>query len=78
MVTHRTDELIDKARGVNGFLMIERAGPSRAIDSALFERTHQPYGTRAIEPDPCVQRLASHGPGRRAVLPPTGRHRQTN
>lgn len=37
-------ELIDKARGVNQrLLMIERAGQSCAIGSALFERIHQPY-----------------------------------
>jgi hypothetical protein len=37
-------ELIDKARGVNRrLLMIERAGQSCAIGSALFERIHQPY-----------------------------------
>jgi hypothetical protein len=37
-------ELIAKARGVNGrLLMIERAGQGCAIGSALFERIHQPY-----------------------------------
>jgi hypothetical protein len=37
-------ELIDKARGVNRrLLMIERAGQSCAIGSALFERIHQPH-----------------------------------
>jgi len=37
-------ELIDKARQVNHrLLMIERAGQSCAIGSALFERIHQPY-----------------------------------
>jgi len=37
-------ELIEKARGVNQrLLMIERAGQSCAIGSALFERIHQPY-----------------------------------
>jgi hypothetical protein len=37
-------ELIDKARQVNQrLLMIERAGQSTAIGSALFERIHQPY-----------------------------------
>ena len=37
-------ELIDKARGVNQrLLMIERAGQSCAIGSALFERIHQPF-----------------------------------
>jgi hypothetical protein len=37
-------ELIDKARAVNQrLLMIERAGQSCAIGSALFERIHQPY-----------------------------------
>jgi hypothetical protein len=37
-------ELIDKARGVNRrLLMIEQAGHSCAIGSALFERIHQPY-----------------------------------
>ena len=37
-------ELIDKARQVNQrLLMIEQAGQSCAIGSALFERIHQPY-----------------------------------
>jgi hypothetical protein len=37
-------ELIDRARGVNQrLLMIERAGQSCAIGSALFERIHTPY-----------------------------------
>ncbi len=37
-------ELIDKARAINErLLMIERAGQSCAIGSALFERIHQPY-----------------------------------
>jgi hypothetical protein len=37
-------ELVDKARAVNHrLLMIERAGQSCAIGSALFERIHQPY-----------------------------------
>ena len=37
-------ELVDKARHVNRrLLMIERAGQSCAIGSALFERIHQPY-----------------------------------
>ena len=37
-------ELIDKARAVNRrLLMIEQAGQSCAIGSALFERIHQPY-----------------------------------
>ncbi len=37
-------ELVDKARRVNRrLLMIERAGQSCAIGSALFERIHQPY-----------------------------------
>ena len=37
-------ELIDKARAVNQrLLIIERAGQSCAIGSALFERIHQPY-----------------------------------
>jgi hypothetical protein len=37
-------ELIDKARAINQrLLMIERAGQSCAIGSALFERIHQPY-----------------------------------
>jgi hypothetical protein len=37
-------ELIDKARQVNQrLLMIERAGQSCAIGSALYERIHQPY-----------------------------------
>jgi hypothetical protein len=39
-------ELIAKARRVNTrLLMIERAGQSCAIGSALFERIHQPYAT---------------------------------
>jgi hypothetical protein len=37
-------ELVEKARGVNQrLLMIEQAGQSCAIGSALFERIHQPY-----------------------------------
>lgn len=37
-------ELVAKARGVNGrLLMIERAGQGCAIGSVLFERIHQPY-----------------------------------
>jgi hypothetical protein len=37
-------ELVAKARQVNRrLLMIERAGQSCAIGSALFERIHQPY-----------------------------------
>ena len=41
---HHLPELIDKARAVNQrLLMIERAGQSCAIGSALFERIHQPY-----------------------------------
>jgi hypothetical protein len=40
----RLPELIDKARQVNQrLLMIEQAGQSCAIGSALFERIHQPY-----------------------------------
>ena len=41
---HNLPELIDKARTVNQrLLMIERAGQSCAIGSALFERIHMPY-----------------------------------
>jgi hypothetical protein len=41
---HNLPQLIDKARRVNQrLLMIERAGQSCAIGSALFERIHQPY-----------------------------------
>ncbi len=41
---HHLPELIDKARGVNQrLLMIEKAGQSCAIGSALYERIHQPY-----------------------------------
>jgi hypothetical protein len=41
---HNLPELIAKARGINQrLLMIERAGQSCAIGSALFERIHQPY-----------------------------------
>jgi hypothetical protein len=41
---HHLPELVDKARGVNHrLLMIERAGQSCAIGTALFERIHQPY-----------------------------------
>ena len=37
-------ELVDKAKQVNSrLLMIERAGQSCAIGSALYERIHQPY-----------------------------------
>ncbi len=40
---HNLPQLIDKARAVNQrLLMIERAGQSCAIGSALFERIHQP------------------------------------
>src|SRR5450755_20104 len=40
---HNLPELIDKARAVNQrLLMIERAGQSCAIGSALYERIHQP------------------------------------
>jgi hypothetical protein len=41
---HHLPELIDRGRGVNQrLLMIERAGQSCAIGSALFERIHKPY-----------------------------------
>jgi hypothetical protein len=41
---HHLSELIDKARAVNQrLLMIEQAGQSCAIGTALFERIHQPY-----------------------------------
>jgi hypothetical protein len=41
---HHLSELIDKARQINQrLLMIEQAGQSCAIGSALFERIHQPY-----------------------------------
>jgi hypothetical protein len=41
---HHLPELIDKARHVNRrLLMIEQAGQSCAIGTALFERIHQPY-----------------------------------
>jgi hypothetical protein len=41
---HNLPELVSKARQVNQrLLMIERAGQSCAIGSALFERIHQPY-----------------------------------
>ncbi len=41
---HNLPHLIDKARAVNQrLLMIERAGQSCAIGSALFERIHLPY-----------------------------------
>jgi hypothetical protein len=41
---HHLPELADKARQVNQrLLMIERAGQSCAIGSALFERIHQPH-----------------------------------
>ena len=41
---HNLPELVAKARQVNQrLLMIERAGQSCAIGSALFERIHQPY-----------------------------------
>jgi hypothetical protein len=41
---HNLPQLIAKARQVNQrLLMIERAGQSCAIGSALFERIHQPY-----------------------------------
>ncbi|HEY2651887.1 MAG TPA: hypothetical protein VGI50_08200 [Solirubrobacteraceae bacterium] len=41
---HNLPALIDKTRAVNHrLLMIEQAGQSCAIGSALFERIHQPY-----------------------------------
>jgi hypothetical protein len=41
---HHLPELINKARAVNQrLLMIEQAGQSCAIGSALYERIHQPY-----------------------------------
>jgi hypothetical protein len=41
---HHLPELIDKPRLVNRrLLIIEKAGQSSAIGSALFERIHQPY-----------------------------------
>jgi hypothetical protein len=41
---HHLHELIDKARHVNRrLLIIEQAGQSCAIGSALYERIHQPY-----------------------------------
>jgi hypothetical protein len=41
---HHLPELIDKARHVNQrLLIIEQAGQSCAIGSALYERIHQPY-----------------------------------
>ena len=41
---HHLRALVDKARAVNQrLLMIERAGQSCAIGSALFERIHQPH-----------------------------------
>ncbi len=41
---HHLPELIDKARAINQrLLMIEQAGQSCAIGTALFERIHQPY-----------------------------------
>ena len=41
---HHLPELINKARAVNHrLLMIEKAGQSCAIGSALFERIHQPH-----------------------------------
>src|SRR6185312_1917515 len=46
-------ELVAKARQVNRrVLIIERAGQSCAIGSALFERIHQPYAREANEPEP--------------------------
>jgi hypothetical protein len=49
-------ELIDKARQVNQRPpMIEQAGQSSAIGSALFERIHQPYHREGQkEPEPCA------------------------
>jgi hypothetical protein len=41
---HHLPELVDKARAVNQrLLIIEQAGQSCAVGSALFERIHQPY-----------------------------------
>ncbi len=46
---HHLPELIGKARQVNQrLLMIEQAGQSCAIGSALFERIHQPYNREGI------------------------------
>ena len=50
-------ELVAKARQINHrLLMIERAGQSCAIGSALFERIHQPT-TRAKEPERCASEI---------------------
>jgi hypothetical protein len=58
---HNLPNLIRKAGQVNQrLLMIERAGQSRAIGSALFEPIHQPYHKRAKEPEPCASGI--HAP----------------
>ncbi len=52
---HHLPELIDKARAVNQrLLIIERAGQSCAIGSALYERIHQPYNREGQEPERCA------------------------
>jgi hypothetical protein len=54
-------ELVDKARRVNRrLLMIEPAGQSCAIGSALFERIHQPTQARANQLEPCASGI--HAP----------------
>ena len=54
-------ELVDKARQVNQrLLIIQRAGQSCAIGSALFERLHLPTTVRATEPERCAS--ATHAP----------------
>ena len=70
-------ELIDKARQVNQrLLMIEQAGQSCAIGSALFERIHQPYHPGGPKNRSLALRgRTSDSPGRRPVHRPRCRHR---
>ena len=70
-------ELVAKARQVNQrLLIIERAGQSCAIGSALFERIHLPYDREGQQNRSlALRRHTRHGPGRRA-LPPAPRRRR--
>ena len=64
------------APSTGGLLMIERAGQSCAIGSALFERIHQPYTPRGpTNRSPALRRLTRHGSGRRPLPSPPRRHR---
>ena len=63
-------ELIEKARQVNQrLLIIERAGQSCAIGTALFERIHQPYTRGPTNRSPPLRGSTRHGSGRRTLNP---------